>query len=164
MLFRSTYRRAVPKKLLAWTALTVALALAALPGVADSEAVPAAPALAEDAFRDLTVGYAQVAGVVSAGRPRTCMPLLSTDSGANQRESEKARAAAARGRGFRGRRDGARCARAASSGTTPPNFRWTVSCDETTLERTAPLTSRSEADVSSHEDSIPSKGPEIPLL
>src|SRR6185369_7904162 len=50
-----------------------------------------------------------------------------------------------------------RCARDAISGTTPPKTRWT-SCDRITSERwttSSPLPSRTAAEVSSHEVSIP---------
>src|SRR6266446_3523895 len=48
-----------------------------------------------------------------------------------------------------------KCSREASSGTTPPYFRWMSICDATTLDRISRPSATTAAAVSSHEDSIP---------
>src|SRR5271165_6300312 len=48
-----------------------------------------------------------------------------------------------------------RCSREASSGTTPPYFRWTSNCEATTLDRMLWPSTKTAAAVSSQDDSIP---------
>src|SRR6266568_9222828 len=48
-----------------------------------------------------------------------------------------------------------RCSRDASSGTTPPYLRCTLTCEATTLDRISRPSATTAAAVSSQEDSIP---------
>ena len=48
-----------------------------------------------------------------------------------------------------------KCSREASSGTTPPYFKWVSSCEATTDERMIVASSTTAAAVSSQDDSIP---------